>query len=799
MTDTLSSFRIALRSLARNQRFLILAVATLALGIGITTAFFSVFDTILLRPLAYGDSERLVTVLEPGRSPTSPANFVDLKAGLSSIENLTAASPWGPVLRGSGAAEQLAGLQSSQDLFELLGVAPLLGRTYRSGGASDRVVVLGHSLWQRRFGGDRAILGRSLELDGNAYTVIGVMPPGFQFPPFWATDAEFWAPFSDPEMWSSRGANSLRVFGRLVHGVDAASAQSETDLLARALAQDYPETNSDLSYRVEPMSEPVVEGIRPALQTIFVGVGMVLMIACANVASLWLTRTSGRGQELAVRRALGARTWSLWQQGLAESLWVVVLATCFGWLLALWGLEVIQMMAPPDVPRLSEVTLDGRVLGFAVAIGSLLCLAFSSLLPLFGSSRPNGKLVGGTRRLGERKESRSRSVLVAAEIAMALMLLLASGLMARSLLNLWQTESGLRSEGVLTAQLPFGGSSVDAPEAQNPFFDRLLARLSGLPGVESAALINHLHLGGDIWMHYYEAEGQAVENPADGPSASFKVVSEGLFETFGIPLIEGRTFRRGDDAESKPVVIVSRKLAAAHWPGESALGKRIRGLSGEQPWLEIVGVVGNVRQWTLTDEPRPEIYYPYRQNPVDFWTQTSLVVMTSGDETALVPMIAASLRSMSPELPFSHPRTLPQIYGELLWQPQFSVSLLTIFAVAAMVLAAIGVYGAMSFAAVARRRELGVRIALGAERQDLVRLLVGQGMVSTLCGLGLGLGGALVLGRWLESQLHGISPHDPLTVAATAVGITLIAAFAAYLPALRASRADPVESLRGDT
>lgn len=798
MIDLLSIFRLAFRSLAKSQRFLLLAVATLALGIGITTAFFSVFDTILLRPLTYDDSERLVTVLEPGRSPTSPANFVDLKAGLTSVDHLTAASPWGPVMRGSGAAEQLAGLQSSSDLFELLGVGPLLGRTYRSTDDSERVVVLGHDLWQRRFGGDRGILGRSLDLDGHPYTVIGVMPPGFQFPPFWATDAELWAPFSDPEMWSHRGANSLRVFGRLDTAFDVASAQGEVDRLTKVLVDDYPDTNFDLAYHVEPMSEPVVEGIRPALQTIFFGVGLVLLIACANVASLWLTRTSGRGQELAVRRALGARSLALWRQGLAESLWVVGLATGIGWLLALWGLEAIQRMAPPDVPRLSEVTLDGRILVFTVGVSALMCLTFSFLLPLFGSAKPVGKLAGGSRRLGERKESRGRSMLVTAEIAMAMMLLLASSLMLRSLLNLWQTPSGLRSEGVLTAQLPFGGSSAEGPEDQNPFFDQLLTRIHALPGVESAALINHLHLGGDIWSQYFEAEGQPVERPVDGPSASFKVVSEGLFETFGIPLLEGRAFQSSDDAEGRPVVIVNQKLAAAHWPGESAVGKRIRGLSGDQPWLEIVGVVGNVRQWTLTAEPRPEIYYPYRQNPVDFWTQTSLVVTTSGEETALVPVIAESLRTMRPELPFSHPRTLRQIYGELLWQPQFSVSLLTIFALAAVVLAAIGVYGAMSFAAVARRRELGVRTAMGAERRDLVRLLVGQGMVSTLSGLGLGLVGALILGRWLESQLYGIRPHDPLTVAATAAGIALVAGLAAYLPAWRASRVDPMESLRRD-
>ena len=796
MLDFVSFLHVALRSLMRNRRFTILAMATLALGIGIATAFFSVFDTILLRPLAYGDSEQLVTVLEPGRSPTSPANFLDVKAGIPSLEDLTAAAPWSPVLRGEGTAEQLSGLVSSSDLFNLLRVKPIVGRTYEPDHDFERVVVLGHDLWQRKFAGDASVLGRSLELDGHAHTIIGVMPPGFQFPPFWVTDAEFWAPYWDPEMWERRGSNFLRVFGRLQDGATVTSVQTEVDVLVQGLAEAYPETNADLRYKVEPMSEPVVEGIRPALQTIFFGVGLVLLIACANVASLWLTRTSSRSQELAVRRALGARGWAMWRQGLAESMWIVILAIGLGWLLALWGLEAIKLMAPPDVPRLSEATLGNRTLAFAVGIGSLICLVFSSLVPLFGSVRQNGRLASGSRRIGERKESRSRAVLVTVEIAMALMLLLASGLMARSLLNLWQTDSGLRSEGILTAKLPFGGSSVADPEDQNPFFDRLLERVNALPGVESASLINHLHLGGDIWSRRFEVEGQPVTAPPEAPRASFKVVSEGLFETFGIPLLEGRAFRPSDDADGAPVVVVNRKLAATHWPGESAIGKRIREYPGDGPWFEVVGVTDDVRQWSLTAEPRPEMYHPYRQNPVDFWTQTSLVVATAGDEAALIPIVAGSLRSMTPELPFVHPRSLPQIYGELLWQPQFSVSLLAIFALAAVALAAIGVYGAMSFAAATRRRELGVRTALGAERHHLVRLLVGQGMVSTLCGLGLGLVGALVLGRWLESQLHGISPHDPVTVAVTAGGIALVATFAAYLPAVRASRADPVASLR---
>ena len=797
MTEALQAMRVAIRSLTRSRRFTILTVVTLAFGIGITTAFFSVFDAILLRPLAYGDAERLVTVLEPGRSPTSPINYVELRDGASSLENLTAASPWQPVLRGEGPAEQLSGLKASRDLFALLGVKPMIGRTFAAGDSSEPVMVLSHELWQQRFGADEGVLGRDLELDGVSHTVIGVMPPGFLFPPFWATDARFWTPYDDPDMWSREG-RFLRVFGRLADGAELTTAQSEVDVLARALAAEYPDSNTDLVYKVEAMSEPVVEGIRPALQTILFGVGLVLLIAVANVGSLWLTRTAGRGQELAVRRVLGAHGWELWRQGLAESLCVVVLAAGLGWTLALWGLEALKAMAPIGVPRLAEATLDGRVFGFTFGVAAVLALVFALLLPASNRRQLARSLAGGTRRLGTRQATRGRALLVTGEIAMALMLLLASGLMARSLLHLWRLDPGLRTEGVLTVQLPFGGSPIEAPEEQERFFDRLLERMAALPGVESAALINHLHLGGDIWGFPFEVEGHPEENSSTAPSASFRVVSEGLFETFDIPLIEGRAFERGDDAEGPPVVIINRRLAETHWPGESAVGRRIGDFSDDRTWFEVVGVAGDVQQWTLTQDIKPEIYFPYRQNPVSFWTQTSLVVTTAGDEQALLGTVAGSLRTLTPELPASQPRTLRQIYSHLLWQPRFSVSLLAVFAFAAIALAAIGVYGAMSYAAAACRRELGVRVAVGAERRHLVRLLVGRGLGSTLWGLGIGLAGAALLGGWLESQLHGVSPHDPATLAATALGIGAVALLAAYLPAARASRVDPVASLRQD-
>ena len=796
MTELLQPIRIAARSLLHSRQFAVLAIATLALGIGLTTAFFSVFDAILLRPLAYGDSQRLVTVLEPERSPTSPANFIDLRDGAASFEYLTAASPWSPVLRGDGPAEQLSGLMATEDLFKLLAVEPLMGRTFAVGEQVDKILVMGHELWRQRFGADPNILGQVLNLNGEGYEVIGVMPPGFLFPPFWATEARFWVPIGSGDMWSQRNANFLRVFGRLTEEADLASAQAETDWIAANLAELYPEVNGELSYVVEPMSEPVVESIRPALQTIFIGVGLVLLIACANVAGLWLTRSAGRKRELALRLALGARSWALWRQGLAESLCVVAAAAAVGWLLAIWGLEALKALAPPNVPRLTEATLDGRVFAFTLGIGGLLAMAFAFLLP--SSDRLAAALAGGHRRIGGRKDSTGRSVLVTAEIAMALMLLLASGLTAKSLLQLWQLDPGLRTQGVLTVQLPFGGSEIEDPELQNPFFDRLLERVRGIPGVDRAALINHLHLGGDIWGVGYEVEGEPADSPSDAPSATQRVVSEDLFGTFEIPLLQGRTFTGSDHQSSTPVVIVSRSFVERHWPGESAIGKRIRHFSGERPWHQIVGVVDDVRQWSLTQELAPTIYYPYRQNPVAWWSQTSLVVTTDGPESALLSAVGESLRSLNPELPISQPRTLRQIYGQLLWQPQFSVSLLALFAFAAVALAAIGVYGAMSNAAMARRRELGVRVALGAESKHLIGHLVRRNLPSTLWGLGFGLIGAALLGKLLENQLHGVSPHDPTTVAATTLGIGAIALVAAYLPAAKAGNLDPIESLRQD-
>ncbi len=799
MHRILEASQIACRSLARSPRFLILAVATLAMGIAAVGTFFGVYDAILLRPLAYGDSERLVTVLQPGRSPTSPANFEDLRRDSRTVSQWTAATPWSPVLRGEGPAEQLPGLRTTADLFQLLRVQPLMGRTYDASDRGERVLVISHELWRHRFGAEPGIVGKSLELDGEDHTVIGVMPESFAFPPFWATEARYWTIFpEDPELWADRDASFLRAFGRLADGVSVEAAQSEIDGLAARLRTQHPEHNDELTYVVEPMAEPVVEPIRPALHMLLAGVGMVLLIACANVFALWLVRGAARRRELALRRALGAGSPQLWRHGLAESLVVVSLAWGLGWMLALWALEALKRVAPPGVPRLSEAVLDHRVLILTAVVCWLLALIFALFLPLASRGAPASSLAGAGSRTDDRGLLRGRSCLVTFEVALSLLLLLTSGLMVKSLLNLWQLDPGMRTEGVLTAHLPFGGSEVAEPELQGPFLDRLLEHVSALPGVESAGLINHLHLGGDIWRGSYEIEGLPMDDTSDAPKASFRVTSPGFFSGLEIPLLQGRDFSRRDNADTTKVVIVSRRLAERHWPGESAVGKRLKFFTGGDDWLEIVGVVGDVRQWNLTDELRSAIYFPYGQNPAPWWTQTSLVVTTSGDESAVFESVGAGLRQIKPEVPVTQPRTLRQIYGEMLWQPRFVVTLLTVFALMALALAAIGVYGALSYAAASRRRELGVRLALGAHRRDLVLLLLVRGMIPTAVGLGFGLGLFLLLGGFLESRLHGVTPQDPITLGVVIIGLSSVALLAGFLPAQQASRLDPVVSLRQD-
>lgn len=808
--DFHQDLRFGLRSLLRSPTFTTIALLTLAVGIGANTALFSVFDGVLLRPLAYVDADRLVTVLEEGRAPTSPANFIDLRDTLSTVSDLTAASPWWPVLDGEGPAQQFPGLLASPSLFALLRAEAALGRvfdpTLDGGSANDsprgeaveRVVVLGHEAWQGRFGGDPAILGRALNLDGQPHTVIGVMPAGFRFPPFWATEAEFWAPFrDDPEMWAQRGGRFLRVFGRLSPGADVTGAQQQVETLARRLETRYPEANDGLAYVVEPLAEPVVGGVRGGLTALLVGVGFVLLIACANVSNLLLTRAAGRRREIAVRTALGAPRRRLVRLLLTENMLLAVGAGALGWLFALWGVEALVALAPPEVPRLDEVHLDHRALFFTLTLSLATGLAFG-LLPTLGFLRRNlgGALAQGGRRPTGHGGETSRGILVVCEVALALVLLIAAGLVGRHLWDLWRLDPGLRTRGVMTFTLPFAGTPHAEPERQQAFFDQIVDSVSALPGVENAALINHLHLGGDLWGWGFEVEGQAVANPSEAPRASYRVVSEGLFAAARIPLLAGRGFDHRDAADHPPVVVVNQSLAERHWAGEQAIGRRIRGLGSDSPWLEVVGVVGDVRQWDLADEIRPEVYFPYRQNPDPWWTQTSLMVTTSGEPTVLLRPVEQALARFAPGVPAAKPRALTEILHRQRWQPRFNATLLTLFAGTALLLAAVGVYGVMGTTVALRRSELGLRAALGAEAHQLIALVVGRGLRLTVAGLVIGTLGAQLSGNMLAHLIPGVAPHDPLLLGGSAALLAIVALAAAILPARRAGRVDPMTTLR---
>ncbi|MEM7583837.1 MAG: ABC transporter permease [Acidobacteriota bacterium] len=805
MAGFVRDIRFAIRTLLRAPGFTAVAVLTLALGIGANTAIFSVFNGVLLRPLSYAEPERLVAIFRGEREPLAPANFLDLAQDTETLESLVAAHPWSPVLRGSDRPEQIAGLKASRALFELLGVEPATGRAFEplaDADAPNQVVVLSHGLWQRRFGGDPGLIGRTLSLDGEPYTVVGVMPEGFEFPPFWSTGAELWVPLDfEPELAANRTTEMLRIFGRLKPGVELEQAHRELSALERRLVADYPDDNDGLTITLEALREPVVGGVRNALVMLLGTVGVVLLIACVNVANLFLVRASSRRGEIAIRRALGAGSASLVRQLVAESLVLALAAGVLGLLLGLWGIEALVALSPENVPRLEEISLDGRVLGFTLGVALLTgCLfgIFPALTALGWDLRD--ALREGSQRVGEGRRDRARNLLVVAEISLSLVLLVGAGLTLQSLLHLWRLDPGFRTTDLLTVDLSLAGSQHAAPERQNLFFDQLLEEVGSAPGVASVGLINHLPIGGDIWSTSFQVEGQRAASISESPRASNRTVTSGLFEVMGVPLLEGRFFNGGDLADTLPVVVVSQTLAERYWPAGEAVGQRIQlgGPDADGPWLTVVGVVGDVRQWQLTDELIPGLYYPYPQNPLSWWSKTTLVVRTEGSPESLKASIPERIWDLERDLSVASVRTMAEILSQAVWRQRFNASLSAVFAALAVLLAAVGIYGVVSYTVNKRRAEIGVRMALGAGRRQILQLVVGQGMWLTVAGLVIGLISAVIFSRLLESLLFGIGAIDLPTFLAVSVLLALVALVACYLPARRASRFDPLSSLRNE-
>ena len=803
--------------LIKNRGFTLIAVITLALGIGATTAIFSVVNGVLLRPLEYHDPQEIVTLLNNGRGPVSPANYLDFRANGQSFAQLSAAETWSGTLVSNDNPEEIAGLRMGEGLFEMLGVQPFRGRTLQPEDFQpdkDHVLVLSHKLWQRAFGGDPSIVGRQLTLSGENYNVVGVMPPQFHFPPFWSTRAEMWAPLDLRARATSRGGNSLRVFARLRPGVSVTQAQAEMDAMNTQLAQAYPEANSGLNIRVDPLNEKVVGNVRPALLVLSGAVGFVLLIACANVACLLLARAATRQKETAVRAALGASRWRILRQLLTESMLLSLCGAAVGLLVAVWGVDLLRMLLAGNtssfnvrLPRLNEIKVDSAAFVFTLGV-SLLSSVLFGLAPALGASKPDLNQVlkeSGRGTIGGRR--RLREMLVVAELALALVTLIGAGLLMNSFLKLQAVDPGFNPRNSLTMTTSLAGASQYVGPAREAYYRQLTEQLTALPGVESASAINHLPLAGDTWGTGLTIEGRPLPPPGQGIEAIFRVIRPDYFRTMGISLHAGRDFNERDTSNAPGVVILNETMARRHWPDDDPIGRRItlddpRDSSRTPQWLTVVGVVKDVKQDSWIDAPSNEIYLAFQQSrgffasPAGRYASMTIVIRTTNETKSLGPTARATVRATDPSLPISNVVTMEQVIADALWQPRFNLQLIGLFAGAALVLAAIGLYGIMSYTVAQRTHEVGLRLALGAQRRDVIGLILKQGVKLILPGVTIGLLASAALTRLMTNLLFGVSATDAKTftvIAAVLVGVALLACF---VPARRATKVDPMVALR---
>jgi predicted permease len=806
MQTLLQDLRFGLRMLAKNPGFTMVAVLTLALGIGANTTIFSMVAAVLLRPLRYRDSDRLVALFSyrerEGRSesPSSPPDYRDWREQSRSFEMMAAAYLWSPVLTGKERPLKLEGLKVTPDLPELLGIAPALGSGFSPSLAPEHEVLLSHGLWLRQFGADPKIVGKALVLNGESFKVVGVMPESFRFPPFWATDAECWVRLDfTSEQLTERNGRMLRVFGRLKPGVSLPAAQSEMDTIAQRLAREYPASDARIGIAVEPLREPTVRGVRRALLVFFGAVVFLLLICCTNVANLLLVRASARQKEFAIRQAMGARRSQLIRQLLTESLLLGLAGGGLGLLLANWGVHFLKILRPYNLPRLEEVTIDSQVLAFTLGISLLASLLFG-LVPAWRatSSALHASLKEGGRRTAGSRRGRLGEMLVALEVAVSLVLLVGGGLLLRSFLRLQQLDPGFRTHNLLTLSVSLPGSKYAEPSAQEVFFQRLLDGVRSLPGVKGAGLVMHLPIGGDTWTTRFTLPGQALPQPGEEPRATFRSVSPGYFPTMGIPLLRGRDFGTDDRPNSAPVVIVSRSLARRYLGGEDVVSRQIKpgGPEDNSPALTIVGVAGDTRQWSLTDPVAPALYYPYSQNPTPWFRQTTLVVEGGPEPLRLVPSVEAQVWNLDPNLPVSQVRSMEQILSEAVRAQRFTTFLVGVFAAVALFLALAGIYGVTAYMVGRRTHEIGIRMALGAERYKVTRMILSESLRFVGLGVAAGLIGAVSVTPLLRSLLFGTDPQDPVALSAVVGLLVFVATLACYIPARRATKVDPIVALR---
>jgi putative ABC transport system permease protein len=801
LTSLLRDLQYSFRTLARNPGFSCVSVVALALGIGANTAIFTVVNSVLLQPLRFQKPEQLTVVRERNlkagfpQFSLSPGNYVDFRDHNHSFSGIAAFGSQGLNLSGGAEPERLRGARVSVEFFEVLGSTPELGRTFtvQEMQPGSHVAILSYGLWQRRFSGMRDVLGQAMKLNDELYTVIGVMPTEFQFP----ARAEIWTPLAlDSQSWQQRGGHYLGGIGRLKDGASITSAQTDLNTIAGRAEQQFPNSNAGWDTTLRSLQESIVGKIRPAMFTLTASVGFVLLIACVNLANLLLSRSASRRREIGIRSSLGAGRARLIRQLLTESLVLAGLGATVGLGIAWAGTRVLTNLSPTILPRANEIALDGWALGFTAGIAVLTGVLFGlapaiqlAKIDLASSLREGGR----GNAIGFRRH-RLRSALVVGEVALALVLLMGAGLLMRSFYQLQSIDLGFDPHDVLTFRTNLPQAKYKSDEQQAAFYHRALERIRAVPGVAVAGAAQIFPLAGDDYILSFVQLGKPPVAVGDQPSAAYYVATPGYFGALRIPVMRGRDFTEHDDAAAPPVIIISESMARQFYPNENPLGQRIQIGNGSKP-AEIVGIVGDVRDQELESKGRAAMYEPAAQVP---FGSMYFAIRAEREPAALISAVRAIFRDLDAELPLDAVGTVDSLVTTSLSQRRFSMLLMSIFAGLAVALAMVGIYGVISYAVTQATQEIGIRMALGAQRRDVLRMVFSYAGVLIASGLAIGVGVALGTGRFLTSQLFEVKPTDPETYAVVALVLLATGLLACCIPALRAMRVDPLVALRTD-
>lgn len=810
MDTVWKNLNYSLRMLLKRPSLTLVAIVAIALGIGANTAIFSVVNTVLLQPLPYEQPEQLVMLATEqrnqaldGRGTFSVPDFLDIQQQTKTLEYLAVEQQTGTIATEGGEPERLLGAAVSADYFPLLRVKPVLGRVFtrdEDKPGAPQVIVLSYALWQRRFGGDPGIIGREIDLGGKT-TVVGILPAGFKYP-ISDDPQDYWEPlfsaaFLTKEAREERANHFLSVIGRMNPGVTVEQTKADLDLLSRQIEQHFPESNTNVMFNAVSMHENITRDYRGALLVMLGAVGLVLLIACANVANLLLARAAARQKEVAIRMALGASRARIASQLLTESLLLSLTGGVLGLLLASWGIDLLIAYGPTDVPRLREVSLDRYVLFFTFFVSMLTGVLFG-LVPALQASRPDP---GNTLKQDGRGHShagrnRMRSALIVSEVALSLMLLAGAGLLINSFWRLLRTDAGFEPRGVLALDIPLSRAKYTKPEQRSAAFEGLIGRMKTLPGVRDVSVTSNVPLTDRDVELSFQIDGRPPYKPGEEPTADYTVVGSDYFRALNIALQRGRVFTNQDAANSPEVMVVSEAFVKRYFPNEDPIGRRIVFDGPDKTAREIVGVVADIKRNGLDVAAEPELYVSHLQRPE---RRLNLVIRTEARDAAQLTQAArAEVKAFDSNQIIWRTQTLEELLGTSVAPRRFNMLLLGIFASVALVLAAVGLYGVMSYSVSWRTHEIGIRMALGAKRADVLRLVIRQGMTMTLIGLVIGLIGAFALSRVIAGLLYGVSPKDPLTFAGVSIVLLAVALLACLLPARRATRVNPIVALRSE-